>query len=230
MRSLLRRAGIDVVAYEPRNYPHLRRPLLLRELGIRLVIDGGASDGSWAARLRQEGYSHRILSIEPYSASFAELERRAAGDDGWECRRVALAAAAGSGELHVAGNRQSSSLMPILPLQSELAPGTGEIGVEPVELARLDDLVAESAGPIYLKLDLQGGELAALRGAERTLEDAQAVEVELSTVPLYEGQPLLPEVLEFLAASGYRIIGLETAFRNRETGDLIQTNALLRRA
>jgi FkbM family methyltransferase len=230
MRSLLRRLGLDVVAYAPRNYPHLRRPLLLRELGIRLVIDGGASDGGWAAHLRQQGYSGRILSIEPYSASFAELERRAAGDDGWECRRVALAASPGSGELHVAGNRQSSSLMPILPLLTQLEPATGEVGVETVELARLDDLVSAPAGPTYLKLDLQGGELGALCGAERTLAAVGAIEVELSTVPLYEGQPLLPEVFEFLAASGFRVIGLETAVRNRETGDLIQTNALLVRA
>jgi hypothetical protein len=36
-------------------------------------------------------------------------------------------------------------------------------------------------------------------------------------------------VLSFLYARGFELIGLETSFRDRATGDLLQTNGFLRR-
>jgi FkbM family methyltransferase len=228
MRRLLRRVGIDVVAYKPRNYPHLRRPQLMRELAIDLVVDGGASDGVWASRLREEGFSGRILSIEPHASSFEELERRAVGDALWDCRRVALGAEPGSVDLHVAGIRQASSTLPMAARQAQLEPGSAYVGAERVERVRLDDLVGNGGG-VFLKLDVQGAELEALRGATRTLDATQAVEVELSMTALYEGQALVPDVLAYLYDAGFELIGLETSYRDRLTGDLLQANGLLRR-
>jgi FkbM family methyltransferase len=228
MRRLLRRVGIDVVAYKPRNYPHLRRPELIHDLVIDLVVDGGASDGAWASRLRDEGYSGRILSIEPHASSFAELERRAVGDTLWECRRVALGAEPGSVDLNVAGIHQASSTLPMAARQAQLEARSAYIGTEQVERARLDDTVGD-VGRVFLKLDVQGAELEALRGATRTLESTQAVEVELSTATLYEGQALVHDVLAYLYDAGFELIGLEPSYRERSTGDLLQANGLLRR-
>ena len=229
MRSLLRRLGLDVVAYVPRNYPHLRRPLLLRELEIELVVDAGASDGSWAQGIRAAGFAGRIVSIEPHSGSFAVLERRGNVDARWDCHRAALGATAGEVELNVAGNRQSSSALPMLELHRRLEPGSGFVGTELVARVSLDELLGASSEATFLKLDVQGAELDALRGAGRTLAATRAIEVELTTVPLYEGQALMPEVLEFLYSNGFELIGLETSFRDRATGDLVQANGLLRR-
>jgi FkbM family methyltransferase len=229
IREALRRVGVDVVAYAPRNYLHLRRPLLLRELAVGLVLDAGAGDGGWAARLRAGGYSGRILSFEPQEASFADLERRAAHDALWECRRVALADMPGEADLHVAANGQSSSLLPMVERHRVLEPGSAYVASERVETARLDDLVDDAGDAVFLKADVQGYELPLLRGAERVLERACLVEVELSATPLYEGQALLPEVLQFVVDRGFELIGLETSFRDRRTGDLLQANGMLRR-
>jgi FkbM family methyltransferase len=230
MRSLLRRFGVDVVAYAPRNYPHLRRPLLLKELDVDLVIDGGASDGAWAERVRSEGFAGRMISIEPHSVSFAALERRAAGDPQWECVNAALGSSPGSVELNVAGNRQSSSTLPMLERHRSLAPESAYVGEERVDRVRLDELVGGMPHSAFLKLDLQGAELDALRGAEVTLSATRAIEIEVTTVPLYEGQALLPEVLAYLYHCGFVLGGFETSFRDRSTGDLLQANALLLRA
>lgn len=226
LRSLLRRLGVDVVRYAPRNYPHLRRPLLLREERVDLALDVGASDGSWARELRRDGFGGRIVSFEPLAESFAELERAA----DWEVHNVALGDRAGTARLHVAANRQSSSLLPIGRRHLAAAPDAPAVGDQEVEVARLDDLdVVRPGERAYLKLDVQGAELEVLRGAERTLAAVRVVEAELSAVELYDGQALLGEVVEHLRGAGFDLVGLEPSFRDRATGDLLQVNGWFRR-
>ena len=67
-----------------------------------------------------------------------------------------------------------------------------------------DDLVA----PVLLKVDVQGGELAALRGADRLLSSIDAILVEASFVELYEGQALASEVWSFLETNGFSCRGI----------------------
>ena len=226
-RSLLRRLGLDVVRYAPRNYPHLRRPELLAEERVDVVLDVGASEGSWARALRAAGYAGRIVSFEPLSESFAALQLRA----DWEVHRVALGDRAGPARLHVTANRQSSSLLPLGPRHARAAPEAQVVGEEEVEVARLDDLdIVRPGERAYLKLDVQGAELEVLRGAARTLGSVHVVEAELSAVELYDGQALIGEVVQHLRAAGFDVIGLEPSFRDRATGDLLQLNGWFRRS
>jgi FkbM family methyltransferase len=225
-RNLLRRLGLDVVRYVPRNYPHLRRALLLAEERVDLVLDVGASDGSWARALRASGFRGRVVLFEPLSESYRALERLA----DWEVHRVALGNQAGPARLHVTANRQSSSLLPLGDRHARAAPEAPVVGEEEVEVACLDDLdVIRPGERAYLKLDVQGAELDVLRGAARTLGSVRVLEAELSAVELYEGQALLGQVVEHLRGEGFDLIGLEPSFRDRTTGDLLQVNGWFRR-
>ncbi len=223
MRRLLRRLGLEVIAYAPRNFPHLRRAGLLEEEAIDVVLDVGASDGTWARRLREEGYGGRIVCFEPLD------EPIPAGSD-CEWRRLALADRAGRGVLHVAANRQSSSLLAMTPLHLRHAPESYEQRTLEVDLAPLDELrVVSPHEQAYLKLDVQGAELDVLGGAGDTPKYVRAAEVELSTVTLYDGQALIGEVIEHLRAAGLGLIGIEPSFRDRQSGDLLQANGFFRR-
>ena len=228
-RSLLQRLGIEAVRYAPRNFPHLRRAVLLGEERIDLVVDAGAGDGRWAAALRTNGYTGRIVSFEPLADSFAELQAAAAGDGLWDVRRVALAGTNGRGALHVSTNRQSSSLLAMAPRHLLHAPESAVVGTEEVELGRLDSIDFADATSIYLKVDVQGTELDVLRGAASALLSTRLVEAELSAVELYDGQPLIEDVIAHLRKKGFDLIGLETSFRDRATGDLLQANGFFRR-
>ena len=88
-------------------------------------------------------------------------------------------------------------------------------------LAQAEPLIADAAG--------QGAELAVLRGAEASLGFVRIVEVELSAVELYRGQALVEEVIAFLRSAGFDPIGIETSFRDRRSGDLLQANGFFRR-
>ena len=227
-RSLLRRLGVEAIAYAPRNFLELRRPLLLDEERIDLVLDVGAGDGGWAHGLRERGYAGRIVSFEPLPESFAALDSRRDGT--WEAHQVALGAEPGRRELQVSANRVSSSLLPMAELHLRTAPESAVTGAVEVEVARLDDLdVVRPGERAYLKIDVQGTELDVLHGATATLASVRLLEAELSTVTLYEGQPLIGEVIQHVQREGFDLIGLERAFRDRETGDVLQVNGLFRR-
>jgi FkbM family methyltransferase len=232
-RRLLHGAGLEVVRYTPRNFAHLSRPPLLRERGVDAVLDVGANEGQYARELRRSGFAGRIVSFEPVADAFARLERAAGDDPLWDCRRVALGDEDGSAEIHVTTNAgKSSSLLELGARHVSAAPAVQVARRETVPTARLDTLAPEllRAGErAFLKLDVQGLELAVLRGAARTLEQVEGVEAELSFVPLYDGQPPLHELVGYLHDAGFDLVALEPSFRDRASNDLLQANGLFRR-
>ncbi len=72
----------------------------------------------------------------------------------------------------------------------------------PMPTRRLDD-VPEAAGADFLKLDVQGGELAILRGAGQVLQSVLVVHTEVQFVPFYQDQPLFAELDQELRRAGF---------------------------
>lgn len=74
-----------------------------------------------------------------------------------------------------------------------------------MQTKRLDDLVSELPGGRcdYLKLDVQGYELAVLEGAESVLKSVLVLHTEVEFVEMYEKQPLFAEVDQFLRRRGF---------------------------
>lgn len=207
---------------------------LIDRSGVDLVIDVGANEGQYARGLRSSGYPGSIISIEPLSSAFDVLAGAASGDSGWQAKRGAAGSAEGEMELRVAGNGVSSSFLPMLDRHVEAAPGSAEQGSETVAVSPLDrlvlsDLMRASAG--LLKIDTQGFEAEVLGGASAVLDSGRlaGVEVELSLVPLYEGQPLWPELADLLRRAGFVLLALGHGFRDPKTGELLQVDGLFGR-
>jgi hypothetical protein len=73
---------------------------------------------------------------------------------------------------------------------------------ETIETTPLDEVVA--AGSIdFLKMDIQGGELDALRSGSAALSRAVMIQLEVSFVALYEGQPVFGDVDGFMRQQGF---------------------------
>jgi FkbM family methyltransferase len=231
VRAALRRAGVEVVARQPRNYPRLRRPFLIEEEEITLVLDVGANNGQWASELRAGGYRGRIVSFEPGREAFEQLRLAAADDGQWEARQLAIGDHAGTATLHLTSNSVSSSLLALSERQVAADKGSAVVGAETVDLLRLDgvpDLVRPD-DRILLKADVEGGELGVLEGAGGLLAQSRLLELELSAVPLREGQPLLGEIVHWCERAGFALTGIEVSFRDRATGDLLSANGFFRR-
>lgn len=233
LQKLLRRVGLDLHRYDPQKDSNLRRQLLLETYGIQMVLDVGANAGQYARLLRRGGYARTIVSFEPQSNAFGELGAHAARDPGWQALNIALSDVDGSTEINIAGNSLSSSLLGMLPAHAESAPESNYVGRETVTTRRLDGLLATLAPPgtaVYLKIDTQGFELKVLEGAGQMLQQIDTLELELSLVPLYEGAPLFADMLAWLTARGYELVGLEPAFSDPRTGRLLQADGFFHRS
>ena len=81
-------------------------------------------------------------------------------------------------------------MSPNASIPVDIAPSSGYVGKEKVEVKRLDDAIRPFAEPgesYYLKADTQGFERHVLDGAPETLKACKVVELELSITPVYTG-------------------------------------------
>lgn len=201
----------------------------LRSLyGTARVLDVGANEGQYARRLRADGYLGELISFEPSAAAYARLERIASSDPAWHTVRAALADRVGSAKLNVSANSYSSSLLAISAGHTAAAPDAAYRGTETVEMTTLDTL-ALSPVPTYLKIDVQGYEPQVLRGAAALLDHVIAVELEMSLVPLYEGQDLAGDLCAMLRDRGFVPVAFQTAFTHPETGEILAIDGLFSR-
>jgi FkbM family methyltransferase len=230
LQALFRRRGFDLQAYR---IPPGDAGQLLALQGVDLVLDVGAAIGMYGRRIRDADYRGRICSFEPLSGPFRQLERTAASDPLWSCHRLAIGGKVGTAMINVAGNSDSSSLLPMNERHERSAPDSVYIGTEQVTMTTLDavwDEMVGSAERPYLKLDVQGFELEALRGADRSLPKLHGIQAELSLVQLYEGAPLWTDVITYLQDRGFHVAQLAPAFSDPKTGEVLQVDGIFTRS
>lgn len=238
MREALRRGALSLVGelgFEVRKLHHAQtihgiKRELVRRGRVDVVLDVGADAGGYALELRGLfGYRGPIVSFEPLSTAFSRLAAAARSDPHWTALNVALGSADAAVTLHVSGNSLSSSLLPMLDAHRQALPQSIPVASETIRVRRLDAVMSELPpwpGRGYLKIDTQGFEAQVLEGGAATLRRIDYVEMELSLVPLYEGQALFPELCATMRGMGFVLRALEPAFRDGRTGELLQLDGL----
>jgi FkbM family methyltransferase len=125
------------------------------------VIDVGANHGVVLAELVRLTPNGRSLAFEPIPELYAELT---AAFPEVDVRDVALSNGPGRASFqHVVSADGYSGL------RRRTYPSKAEVREITVRTARLDDELPDGFEPALIKIDVEGGELGALRGAERTL-------------------------------------------------------------
>ena len=205
----------------------------LRKFEIDLVLDVGANKGQFASEIRQCGYKGRIVSFEPLSQAHRELIQSSAGDPLWDAyQRCALGDHDGEVEINIAGNSESSSILPMLESHRSAAPESAYKGKEFVPIKTLDAVAGQyvkNALATFLKIDTQGFEWQVLDGARDTMPHIKGILVELSLVPLYEGQHLWREVIDRLEAAGFTLWAFKPVFTDQATGRTLQVDGVFYR-
>jgi FkbM family methyltransferase len=231
VKKLSRSLGIDLKRYNIQTSEAAKMQRLLAYHNIDLVFDVGANIGQYAKLLRELGYSGRIVSFEPLSSAYSQLKAVSEKDPLWEIApQTAIGNQEGEIIINIAGNSQSSSALPMLDAHLESAPESAYSGSETVKLSRLDtlakDYIKSETKSIFLKIDVQGLEKQVLEGATAILPLVKGIKLELSLVPLYEGQVLFKEMIDIVEKLGYELYGIEPGFTAEKTGRMLQMDGI----
>lgn len=229
IRRAANRLGIDIHRYRPAESLQGLLAMMLRYHEVDILLDVGANIGQFVKAIRGAGFRRRVVSFEPLKDAHAQLVAESRSDPDWlVAERVAIGAEEGEVVINVAGNSFSSSVLNMLPVHENAAPGSSLVGTERAMLAPLDvaarDYVQED-DTVFIKIDTQGYEEHVLQGASEILGQAVGLHVELSFVPLYEGQPLFHEMVERIREDGFCLWGIWPGIHDPESGRMLQVDA-----
>ena len=184
--------------------------LVLENLECECVVDIGANRGQFALVARRCFPNAKIISFEPLKEPAAIFRNVFKSDPMVVLCEYAIGPTDESMTIHISRQDDSSSLLPITSLQSDLFPGTGEKEVRTTQVKPLDAVLdpKDIKRPALIKLDVQGFERQALDGCKSLLPLFSYVYVECSFVELYAGQSLAHEVISFLEEFGFVLVGV----------------------
>lgn len=200
---------------------------LLAAFDFRTVVDIGANVGQFALLVRELFPAAIIYSFEPLQQPSKKFLAFFANDARVTLFRVAVAQNSARRRMHLSAKNDSSSLLPITQGQIEFAPGTESVGYEEVSTGPLEQFLRteQIVSPALLKLDVQGFELEALKGCESLLGHFKYVYAEASFIELYEGQVLAHQLVQWLSARDFHILGAANPFYNNR-GGMVQLDIL----
>jgi FkbM family methyltransferase len=179
---------------------------LLRAVAPPLFIEAGARDASVSFRAREVLPHARIVAFEP-SPYNVEHYRKELDFDGQRIEYEQLALADAPGELPFYLRTSVDGVeMPLVvgrnSLMKRTAPNTLYEEVK-VRAVRLDDYFpAAVAENCCLWIDVEGSSGKVIAGGKRLLGQTQVLMIEVEDRPVWQGQWLATQVLEFLYPLG----------------------------
>jgi len=170
----------------------------LASLGFkpRTVIDAGVANAT--PELYQTFPGASILLIEPL-IEFEPFLRQICSTYNAQYVLAAAGRIPGSATFNVHNDKFGSSLL------SEVEGASVDGAPRTVPVVTIDQQCAEKnlTGPFLIKLDVQGAELQVLSGATRTLQQTEAVILEVTLFGTMIGGPQFYDVVHFMKQSGF---------------------------
>lgn len=163
----------------------------LRALPRWTAVDAGANIGNWTEAFLGYGFAN-VVSFEPVGFNFSALRQRFDGDRRVHAHQLALFNRRTNASAVTPGRSRASTAFYINP---DSAGGIQAIALDSMHWETLD----------LLKLDLEGAELRALKGAARTIEERRpAIIVEVIDKHLARFKDTSQDLEAWLRERGYR--------------------------
>ncbi len=195
--------------------------------GIDSIWDVGANQGQFAFMAHQVWPELPIYSFEPDPDIFAELEftfkQYAISGQVFCC---ALGSEIVSKELLRYPSNVNNSFLPRIGNEQEIQD---KVSVNCTTLDEISQQIQKYSN-VFLKLDVQGYELAVLSGALEFLSCCRYVQIEVSLVSSYYSGAKADEVMRFMREQGFQCVEILDLLRNTQnkTRDITEIDLLFR--
>jgi FkbM family methyltransferase len=191
-----------------------------------IVIDIGVNIGQFFHMAHRLWPEAQLVGIEPTPALHDRMQAIYDGDCRVTLHRCAAGAGDGEAEFHLTRNHQNSSLLPPSASFATDRPDDGVVGAETVALHRMETLLKDVSGPSLVKIDVQGAELAVLKGFGARLADIETLIVEAPFEAAYEGGSSFDDIYRFLTGAGFDYAGPLGTLTSKATGRVRQEDAV----
>lgn len=175
--------------------------------GASVIFDVGANRGDVTAVYRKYFPGAEIFGFEPFPGSLEIFREKHAGDNHVYVFPLALAEEKGKKTLYVNESVDTNSLLPSQTTGLSSDAQVKTVSSIPVEATTIDIFCKEKGITRIdiLKLDIQGGEWAALRGAANLLKSGSIglIYSEVYFLEQYANQPLFHDISKLLHEYGY---------------------------
>ena len=223
-RWILKRHGNLVSVEDP--YRAIQR--IGRSIGIQGIVDIGASHGRVTRKLMRLFPGAQAYAFEPNPAYQAVLDEQARTNDRFHPVFQGLSDKPGTFTLNVTVSPGATSLLqPNKKIREMFPDGSSIEKTVEVEINTLDRWNSEEGRRIdIIKMDIQGNELNALKGAEKTLESGVSmIYTEIMFNALYEEAALYSDIDVWLRERDYCLYNMYKP-RMDSNGMLIWANAI----
>jgi len=188
--------------------------IMNRQAALR-IVDAGAQHGQTAQEYLEAFPNCHVIALEPEGANHAAAAAALAGyGDRVALLRAGLSDIAGEADLRMTSHSGAHSLLEVGDMRYYDEP-VDVLLPERIKVTTIDLLCAQHGIGVLdiLKMDIQGGELLALKGAEVMLSRGaiRLIALEVLFQPLYQKQPSFWDLADYLRAHDYAFHGLYEA-------------------
>ncbi|MGH9716308.1 MAG: FkbM family methyltransferase [Candidatus Acidiferrales bacterium] len=233
VRKLANQLGIDITRFDSKRSDRARLAHFLESRNVNLVFDVGANVGQYGRELRGLGYRGRIISFEPVAAAHQRLAKAAGRDPHWTVApRTAIGSEDGVISINISANSVFNSVLQGANLLSRV-DSKAVISEERVPLVTLNSLAPlymNHGDVAFLKIDVQGFEYEVLHGADNILSELCGAQMELSLIPLYQGEKPFRFMLDFMECKGFQLHSVVSVFGDEASGGEFHLDAIFVRS
>jgi FkbM family methyltransferase len=196
---------------------------------VQTIFDVGAYDGQTALRYAFLFPKAQVYAFEPFPESFqqaAELTKQEARIKPYP---MAVSSSEGKALLNINEFAPTNSLLASNKIGNDVDHLTQTKRTEEVNTISLDTFCTNQNITFIdiLKMDIQGGELDALKGAEKLLKTQKIglIYTEVEFVSIYKEQPLFSDIELYLRQFGYSLYKIMN-LKHNDNGQLLWADAI----